>query len=46
VQHIKQAVLLKPDFAEGYNFLAVIYQQANQPELARQYEALRDLFKP
>ena len=46
LQHVTQSVLLKPDFAQGYQVLAATYAQFDRAETAREYEALRDLFAP
>ncbi|UCD50723.1 MAG: tetratricopeptide repeat protein [Phycisphaerales bacterium] len=46
LEHIKKAVVLKPDFALGYRLLAETYQQLGRAERARQYGELCDLFGP
>jgi tetratricopeptide (TPR) repeat protein len=45
IEHIIKAVLLKPDFAEGYQILATIYSELGKEEQARKYADLRDLFQ-
>jgi len=46
LEHIKKAIVLKPDFAVGYQLLAEAYQQLGQPEVARRFAELGDLFRP
>ncbi len=46
VEHVKKAVVLKPDFVEGYQILAAAYVEAGDTERARRYAMLRDLFSP
>ncbi len=43
---ITESVILKPDFVQGYDSLARLYQQFNKPDIARQYNALKELFSP
>ncbi len=39
-----RAVVLKPDFVEGYQILAAAYVEAGDTEQAKRYVILRDLF--
>jgi len=45
IEHIKKAVLLKPDFAEGYQVLVKIYDKLGKEDEAKKYADLRDLFQ-
>ena len=45
VEHITEAVRLKPDLAEGYQLLAALYSELGQPDKAHEYAGLRDLFQ-
>ncbi len=44
IEHVSKAVMLKPDFVEGYQILAAAYAQSGDAERARKHAALRDLF--
>jgi tetratricopeptide (TPR) repeat protein len=45
IEHITKAVLLKPDFAEGYQILVKIYDKLGREDEAKKYADLRDLFQ-
>ncbi len=45
IEHVTQAVVLKPDFVEGYQILAAAYMEKGDTEQARTYAMLRDLFR-
>jgi Tfp pilus assembly protein PilF len=44
IEHVTKAVVLKPDFVEGYQILAAAYVEIGNDEQARKYAVLRDLF--
>ena len=44
MKHVERAVLLKPDFAQGYEILAAAHDQLGNTDEARSYGQLRDLF--
>ena len=44
IEHVTRAVVLKPDFVEGYQILAAAYVEAGDTEQAKRYVILRDLF--
>jgi len=46
LRHAREAVILKPDFREGYEILAAAYGELGKPDEARRYAELRDLFAP
>ncbi|HPC95966.1 MAG TPA: tetratricopeptide repeat protein [Sedimentisphaerales bacterium] len=46
IEHVTKAVVLKPDFVEGYQILAAAYVEKGDAEQAKKYAALRDLFAP
>lgn len=46
VKHVEKAVVLKPDFAQGYGILAAAYSELGRTDEARKYGQLRDLFGP
>jgi len=45
IEHVTEAVELKPDLAEGYQILAAVYQESGQAAKAKKYAELRDLFQ-
>jgi len=45
IGHITKAILLKPDFAEGYQVLVKIYDKLGKEDEAKKYADLRDLFQ-
>ncbi len=45
IEHVTEAVELKPDLVEGYQILAVLYEELGQTEKAKKYTELRDLFQ-
>ncbi len=46
IEHVREAVVLKPDFVEGYQILAAAYVEKGDRETATKYAILRDLFRP
>lgn len=46
IEHAREAVILKPDFVEGYQILAAAYVETGDREQAQKYAILRDLFRP
>jgi len=46
IEHVTKAVVLKPDFVEGYQILAAACVEKGDTEQAKKYAALRDLFAP
>lgn len=46
IEHVREAVILKPDFVEGYQILAAAYVEKGDRETATKYAILRDLFRP
>jgi tetratricopeptide (TPR) repeat protein len=45
VEHLMQAVTLKPDFVEAYLLLAAIHDQAGRKDEAKEYQDLAVLFR-
>jgi hypothetical protein len=43
---VTKAVVLKPDFVEGYQILAAACVEKGDNEQAKKYAALMDLFAP
>ncbi len=46
LEHVTRSVVLKPDFAEGYEILAAVYRELGQTDKARGYAELYELFRP
>lgn len=46
VAHVERAIVLKPDFAQGYDILAAAYAQLGRADEALKYGRLRDIFQP
>jgi len=46
LKHITQAVILQPDFVQGYESLASVYRQFDKPDVAQKYETLKTLYTP
>lgn len=46
VEHLMQAVALKPDFVEAYLLLAAIHDQAGRKDEAKRYQELATVFRP
>lgn len=46
IEHVTKAVVLKPDFVEGYQILAAAYVEMGDNEQAKKWAILRDLFAP
>jgi len=44
--HVREAVMLKPDFQEAYDILAAAYGELGKADEAQGYAELRDLFAP
>lgn len=45
MKHVERAVVLKPDFARGYDILAAAHAELGEADEARRYGQLRDLFQ-
>lgn len=45
IEHLRQAIVLKPDFVEAYLLLAAIDEQAGRKDEAKKYQDLASLFR-
>ena len=46
LEHVQEAVLLKPDFREGYKILAAACEQSGKPKEAGRYNQMQEMFSP